>query len=431
MIEIVEGKGVGAGKSYYVCERLINHWRRGGTARVSESFRVNWDACKKLVRARYGLLLEDDQFREVRGEDVARLHEVTEAGTEEIPLLIILDEAQDQLNARDWNDKSKRDLFSWCCQSRHDDNDLIFVSQSAANIDKQIRRLATFTWSIRNARHHSIAGFGNTAKCIQFATLGLNDGFYFVRSMLDYDGRTVLERKWVKADKGLFKCYTSKSMALARKRAGVVAKKNLRYEKGRKPMVKYVIAVAILLGGYSAFKLTTGGNPFDVSKDSKAKTAQPAPAKTESSGGASAASAYELRSEKWFARFDEKSMKTESGLYMVGKLSGEGFVEGIQDGVIRVRRPSGRVLYIVCQDYIVPSMLAPVAEPSPTPAKIVVAEYDPNAGRVEGGASWKESYHVSPLKTAPPSIPSPLRKPLQKYMSYKIAGSCLRFGMVI
>jgi hypothetical protein len=48
--------------------------------------------------------------------------------------------------------------------------------------------------------------------------------------MLDYDGRTMLERKWVKADKQLFNCYTSKSMALARKRAGVVAKKNLQAE---------------------------------------------------------------------------------------------------------------------------------------------------------------------------------------------------------
>jgi hypothetical protein len=368
MIEIVEGKGVGAGKSYYVCERLINHWRRGGTARVSESFHVKWDACKEYVKRRYGLALEDDQFRTVSGEDVARLHEVTEAGTEECPLLIILDEAQDQLNARDWNDKGKRDLFSWCCQSRHDDNDLIFVSQSAANIDKQIRRLATFTWSIRNAKFHSIQGFGNTARLIQIASLGFNDGFYFVRSQLDYDGRTVLERQWVKANKAIFGCYKSKSMALARKRAGVVNKKNLQYERGKSPMIKYIILIAVVLGIYSAYKLATGGNPFDSAKPTPKPDiiivdnteAKKEPRKEARNVNITEPKpAYTVRREKWFYRAGQ-TMRTESGIYTTGRLSGEGWVEGVQEFVARIRKPDGELLYIVGDDY--PTKILPTEE---------------------------------------------------------------------
>jgi Zonular occludens toxin (Zot) len=368
MIEVIEGKGVGAGKSYFVLERLVLHWLRGGTAYVSESFMVKWEACKQYVRRRYGLLLEDDQYHSVKSENIGLLHEHTPPGSPDCPVLIVIDEAQDQLNARDWNDSSKRSLFSWCCQSRHDDNDLIFVSQSAANVDKQVRRLATFTWSVRNARNFSIPGLGNVATLIRLTTFGLNDGFYFVRSMLDYDGRTMLERKWVKADTRLFDCYESKSMRLAKRRSGeAIAKKKLKREKGRHPMIKFFILGALIFGAYCGFKLLSGGNPFGSHKKHEPELigkGHGPPAGVPGQLVDAHTAVYEVRVEPWVGQGKGWMIFRESGEFHLGRMSRYGMVEGIFEDVVRIRKPDNSLLYLVGEDWIVPV----ASHPSPTPA---------------------------------------------------------------
>lgn len=361
MIEIIEGKGVGAGKSYFVIERLMQHWANGGTAYVSESFCVVWEECKAYALKRWGLHLEHDQFHEVSSSAIARLHESTPAGSEDCPLLIVVDEAQDQLDVRDHANKEKKDVFSWCCQSRHDDNDLVFVSQSAKNLDARIRRLATFTWSVRNANNFTIQGLGNLAANIRFFTLGLNDGFYFIRTQLDYDGSTVLDAKWVKAQKGLFRCYKSKSMRNARKRLGApVARKQLARAKGRHPMYKWVILGSLIVAGISAKQLFTGGL-FSSGKPSAPVTHISEAQKGTMAKEQAQAKKYENRHEKWYAVVPN-ALKLESGWYRKGQLSAEGMVEAIQEHNVRVRKPDGGLLYIIGDDFSVP-----VGPPLPTP----------------------------------------------------------------
>src|ERR1700730_10928713 len=106
MIEIFEGFGVGAGKSYYVVTRLLDHWRAGGTAYVVDTMCIKWDECKKLVERKYGLLLEDSQYSSVSEEALVRIHEHTPPGSPECPVVIVADECHGKLNARDWADKS-------------------------------------------------------------------------------------------------------------------------------------------------------------------------------------------------------------------------------------------------------------------------------------------------------------------------------------
>src|ERR1043166_301794 len=77
MIEVIEGRGVGSGKTYFAVERLFDHWIRGGTAFVSETVRIDWDNIKALARKRHGLLLEDDQCRMVPESGFKALHEHT------------------------------------------------------------------------------------------------------------------------------------------------------------------------------------------------------------------------------------------------------------------------------------------------------------------------------------------------------------------
>jgi len=399
MIEVLEGKGVGSGKSYTVIDWLLRHWTRGGTAYVSESFRVNWEACKAYALKRWGLELEDDQCHIVASDAIGMLHEHTAPGTAECPVLIVLDEAQDQLNARDWNDKNKRELFAWCCQSRHDDNDLLFVSQSAANIDKQIRRLATFTWSVRNARNFSIPGLGNVATGIRCLTLGLNDGFYFVRSQFDYDGRTLLGRNWVKADKGLFQCYESKSMRLTRKRAGAaIAKKRLKRQKGRHPMIKYVILggiAAAVIAGWQLFHghgFKVGATPKGQDSGHVVKTIPGATSKAETEPKPR----YRLLTEPWTYSGGAVLRFKEAGTVIVGEVCKYGMVEAIKNHVARIREPNGGLLYLVGEDLDRSEKSAstvPAATPIPSGTPVIAGYH----GLFDEGSNIKEGESKSKL----------------------------------
>lgn len=386
MIQIVDGKGVGAGKSYLVIEFLMAHWSNGGTAYISNSFVVVWDECKRYAEKKYGLLLQDEQYKEVASENIHSLHEHTSPGTEECPVLIVVDEAQDQLDVRDHQNKSKKDLFSWCCQSRHDDNDLLFVSQSAKNVDARIRRLATFTWNIRNAKNFTIQGLGNLANLIKLATLGFNDGFYFIRNQLDYDGVTSIDVKWVKADKGLFKCYKSKSMAQSRKRLGApIAKLALQRKKGTKPMYRWIVlgALAVLISGIVT--MCNRGGIFKSLDGGGKPVAATAPAKTgpvaSLIGGtqSQAVGAYDIRHEAWLASY-AGGMKTVSGTYDINRMSVDGFVVAIKDKVAKITTPTGRTLYIIGEDYKIPPGAVAAPMPSASPKPIIIAPYTPREG---------------------------------------------------
>jgi Zonular occludens toxin (Zot) len=217
MIEVIEGRGVGSGKTYFAVERLFDHWIRGGTAFVSETVRIDWSKIKALALKRHQLVLEDNQYRVVGEAGFVTLHEHTGGGTDDLPVVIVLDEAQGSFNARDWNDEKKRPFFSWLCQSRHDDNDVWIISQSAANVDKQIRRLATFIWVIRNSENFPLFGL-SLGHWMRWMTFGLSKGQFFIRTQLDQDGHTKLQRKWAAGDWGLFGCYQSKAMRLKHRR---------------------------------------------------------------------------------------------------------------------------------------------------------------------------------------------------------------------
>jgi len=83
---------------------------------------------------------------------------------------------------------------------------------------------------------------------------------------------------------------------------------------------------------------------------------------------------YELRHEAWTRRLGSSYLRLTSGDYRVGRMSNSGLVEAINDGVVRVRKPDGGLLYIVSEDSAPdPNKSAPVATPRPSPS-IVVAE---------------------------------------------------------
>lgn len=349
MIEVIEGRGVGAGKSYLVIEDLMVHWCRGGTACVSDTVKVKWKECKEYAKRNRGVILEDDQYRPVSSADLQRLHEVTPPGSEELVVKIVVDEAQDAYNARDWSDRGKRPFFSWLCQSRHDDNDVIILSQAAANIDKQIRRLCTFIRIVRNTERFPVAGT-TLQKLIQILSLGLNNGRYFIVTTLDQDGRTELAKKWQRADVGLFNCYESKAMRLAHRRAGeAVARKELQRVGSRRNVLKYVlpiVGVAVIFAGYKVF--TGHGRVGAVG----APTAR--------------SSGYVIKEATFLGTYGGKTLCTvEFGNLEVGEMSVLGMCEVVRGHRARVRTPGGSVCYVVAS-----KVMQPPREPRETTKEV-------------------------------------------------------------
>jgi hypothetical protein len=347
MIEVIEGKGVGAGKSYMVLERLMVHWLKGGTACVSDTVEIKWAECKAYAERVARLKLVDSQLRVITAEDTQRLHEVTPAGSGDLPVLLVVDEAQDAFNARDWSDKGKRGFFSWLCQSRHDDNDVIILSQSAANVDKQIRRLCTFIWVTRNTEYFPIGGH-SMAYWIKLFTLGFNHGKYFIRTRLDQDGKTALSKQWCRGNFKLFSCYESKSMRLQHKRVSDEAVSRLMLEKVQAPphsRMKFIIPIVVIASLFAFGKMAFGrGKPKPVTATSpNSQKGQPggSPARPEPFRDGQIVRGTLQAAARGFLQ------TAEHGTFEVGAESALGWVEAIHDVRARVRVDKATVITVV------------------------------------------------------------------------------------
>lgn len=360
MIEIVDGVGVGSGKSFYVVTRCLAHFLRGGTVYSSDSFELHFDKIKEFARREHGLELQDSQYQQVPGEEMLRLHETTPGGTDDCPVLIVVDEAQDHFDVRDHADKNKRAFFSWCTQSRHDNNDLIFITQDANNIDARFRRLATYRITVRNSRTWKGPGLGSLASLIQIASLGFNDGWYFVAHFFDRDGRTLVERKWIKARKALLELYESKSRQMAHKRAGIVGRVDLKRVETKKGKMKYVILLFVLVGlgslGFLGYRVSKGEVFGKDQVSVPVATVVQKPVAREAVAGAG----YDVIVEAYrgLRVFDGVTvLQTVSGVYQKGVMTNHGFCVGIDaDGlVVRCKSPAGRDVFVVAQrDGLIP-----------------------------------------------------------------------------
>lgn len=357
MITIVHGIGVGAGKSYYVASHLLGHLSAGGTVVATDNFKLKWPEFKALAAKRYGVALEDDQYIIIEAKDTERLPELTPPGTDDNPVLLVLDEAQDQLNTRDTRDVSKRKLFAWLCQSRHDNNDLIFITQDQDNIDVQIRRLATYVVKVRNLSTFMIGGLTWPFK-------------QFLWQVCDRGGKNVLRRNYVWHDTEIFGAYVSKAMKGAHQRVGApVPRKTLKRVSKRKPMkaMLFLGIVGLIIGacfGVPRVSAMWGGGDTKqaaaqrVSHEKPAVFATPAPPQAD----------YEISTEYFRGTDNRTFLRTDVATYEVGKMSRKGMVEMIQSGVARVRTPDRRTLFVVADEAATAKAQAVIVKPEVAPS---------------------------------------------------------------
>lgn len=200
MIELFEGR-LGGGKTYNAVVRMVAHVARGGT--ICTNVEIIWPAIVEYIATRWGTVAEADQCIKLADEDIFLFHRHTPSGTAELPVLVVVDEAHLHFNARDHGitDKKFRETLTFLTQSRKVHTDIIFISQSILNMDRQFGRLVQYIWRFRDLSKWKIPGLGipyplKQILCVQY----------------DYDGRTMLNRAFIIKDTRIFGLYNTNSL---------------------------------------------------------------------------------------------------------------------------------------------------------------------------------------------------------------------------
>jgi len=200
MIELFEGR-LGGGKTYNAVVRIVDHLRRGGL--VCTNVELKWPNVKAFVAKRYRRQLLDAQLIALDDDHIGLFHRHTPSGSGALPVLVVIDEAHLVFNARDYakTDKLYRETLTFLTQSRKVNTDVVFISQSVLNMDKQFMRLVQYIWRFRDLSKWKIPGLGIS---YPFQTI--------LRVQYDYDGITVLQKTFDKKDKAIFELYNTTSL---------------------------------------------------------------------------------------------------------------------------------------------------------------------------------------------------------------------------
>jgi|GEM_PF-3211739 len=417
-IEIFEGR-IGSGKSYAAVRKIAAHLADGLTA--CTNIAINWQGLVAFVANEYGVEIQPEQLIDLQDVDIGEFHRVTPMGSPGAPVLVVLDECHLAFNARDWNQTS-RELLAFLTQSRKQDTDIVFISQSAENIDKQFRRLVQYVWRFRDLRKTTVPGLGmNFNTMIQVVSFGLMSGEVLLACQYDYDGKTLMSREFVSMDKRVFAAYDTKALLSSFMRSGQRGRLKMERRRGRRAfaILRVVMLLVLIAGvvlwwrwrsssaeakqretvtGQAASKGVTRPGavlPAVEVVPMPAASQQPAALVSVVHSGAprfhtpaagadlremseEARAEYDIYQEQ-FVRFQTGRnmpgpvLKTLNGVYRKGAMSARGYVLGVEDRQACVVQPNGRMGWVVAEEGNgTPVDAAPqaVIPPPPKPPKV-------------------------------------------------------------
>ncbi|MDD2710346.1 MAG: zonular occludens toxin domain-containing protein [Verrucomicrobiae bacterium] len=245
MIEVFEGR-IGGGKTYSALVRIVGRLCSGGV--VYTNIDLFPEKVRQYIQAEFGLVIDENALKKLTDEQIATFHRETPNNC-----LVVIDECHLWFNNRDW-DKTSRELLNFLTQSRKYKNDIIFISQSAENIDKQFRRLVQFIWRFRDMEYWTRSKLGLSVDG-QFGKELRNLCPYILQIQFDYDGKTLIRREFKKKDKNIFELYDTNAthkVAYERLPAPLV-KEPEKCKKYQKRMVMKVLAILALAAIFGLF----------------------------------------------------------------------------------------------------------------------------------------------------------------------------------
>ena len=187
MITLYEGFP-GSGKTYDAVRKIIANLLQG------RRILTNIDGMQNAVPAEAMKHLtgyDDKKFSELlivlTPEQTKTFWQFAKVGD-----LIVIDEAQNFFNSRDWNKQENRDFGRWASEHRHNVQDLILITPSKTRIDTAVRELVEWTYGYKKL---NMFGGLLQKKYARFAYYGVED--------------TMLKRTTCTYDPYIFMCYQS------------------------------------------------------------------------------------------------------------------------------------------------------------------------------------------------------------------------------
>ena len=242
--EIFEGR-LGGGKTYTSVLRIVDRLRQGGV--VATNVQINTKAIEHLITSRYGVVPNlHKQLYILTEEQICDFYKYIPVGDGiGINPLIVMDEFHLWFNSRDFGQthKQHRPTLTFITQARKLHVDLLLISQSALNVDKQFIRQLHGIWRFRDMSKFIIPGLGIKLPFV---------GNYILGARFDQDGRTLVDRHWIKKDLEIFKCYETTALLRPITDLSTNVVGQLKLDKVQKEPIlvrykKYFIALAVAI----------------------------------------------------------------------------------------------------------------------------------------------------------------------------------------
>jgi len=240
MIETFEGR-LGGGKSYTALQRIMAVLASGGFVATNIKLMIEPWTHKRYGRQRglrailkefYKWELRDDQiiplpdyeyvdFESRQDKKVYRLSKLQAFWTlipviEDGVILVVIDEAHFHFPQSGFR-SIPNDVIEFLTLSRHRQTDIIFISQHIKNMWCQMSRLAQYRWEFRDLKKYGMYIKGN----FPIPSFTLPWPFpHILQTQYDYDGITLLDKKYDWHNTKIHECYTSPDLVSAFSSAG-------------------------------------------------------------------------------------------------------------------------------------------------------------------------------------------------------------------
>ena len=323
MIEIFEGR-LGGGKTYSATFRAEQHFARGG--HLYTNIELKAEEWPPFMEQQGYVGFSPEQIHLIKSEDIARFYEVTPIGEKDCPTLVIVDEAHIWLDQRAFNKRELDQLFFFLTQSRKQNTDVIFISQNRKNLDARIGRLVQYVWTFRDMRRWRLPVF-----YVKWPFPHL------VQSCWDYDGKTLLLKKWLVWDERRYKLYNTDAMLSDVARATGLPRREITRINPltlfwRKHMRLLILLVPIMIG-FGVWKVWPMVENFRHPVSMVAPAGKPGPATPASPSVEIHDEILESEAGEWQigkGPVQKTPLITDQGEYEVGQPCAYGIVERVE-----------------------------------------------------------------------------------------------------
>lgn len=143
---------LGGGKTQLGAEMGLDHLASGGTLITNVPMKKYVSEITRWMADEWSVVYDPERHRELDVSSIKDFQNYSLRGGSINKVMLLLDEASMDLRARDWkqNSKEQEDFVKLCRKLKVD---LVFISQLAGQLDKNIRDLIQYEWHCRSMKN--------------------------------------------------------------------------------------------------------------------------------------------------------------------------------------------------------------------------------------------------------------------------------------